>query len=306
MAIELPEQIRIDYLSDEELTAAGVRLGMLRLDTIHPLVSGNKWFKLKKNIQAAQAAHAEALLTFGGAYSNHLLATAAAAQAAGMASIGIVRGQPGPGTWSDTLKDCHSLGMDLVFASREIYSRKYDDTYLAQLKEQYPRAWIIPEGGNNEAGRAGAAAITTYLPEDSTHVAVAIGTGTTFSGIRETLDPRIALLGFPAMKGGAYLEPELKQCLSGTRDNWQLCTDYHFGGFARHTETLITFMNMFYDRYQVPLDFVYTAKMMYGITEMIRNGIFPPGSHIIGIHTGGLQGNRSLGHLLHSAATGDD
>lgn len=306
MAIELPEQIRIDYLGNEELTAAGVRLGMLRLDTIHPLVSGNKWYKLKENIQTARATGANALLTFGGAYSNHLLATAAAAQASGMASIGIVRGQPATDTWSDTLKDCHSLGMDLVFVSRETYGRKHDNAYLAQLKEQYPNARIIPEGGNNEAGRAGAAAITAYLPQQVTHVAVAIGTGATFAGIRETLDPRIALLGFPAMKGGAYLEPELRHCISAAMDNWQLCTGYHFGGFARHTEALITFMNMFYDRYQVPLDFVYTAKMMYGITEMIRNGAFPSGSHIVGIHTGGLQGNRSLGRLLHSVAAGDD
>ncbi|WP_118972355.1 1-aminocyclopropane-1-carboxylate deaminase/D-cysteine desulfhydrase [Taibaiella koreensis] len=303
MAIKLQEQLRIDYPDDERLRHAGIRLGILRLDELHPRVSGNKWFKLEENLNAAREAGAMRLLTFGGAYSNHLLATAAAAHHLGWESIGMVRGLHAREALTGTLQECAALGMELVFLSREEYNEKESPRFLDILRSRYPQTWIIPEGGNNEAGTKGAGSITRYLPADSTHIAVAIGTGTTFAGIRATLDARIAMLGFPVMKGGAYLEAILKDRIPSTQNNWSLCDAYHFGGFGRHTEALLSFMNDFYERHRIPLDFVYTGKMMCGIFEMIEAGSLPPGSHVIAIHTGGLQGNRSIArHLCYGPA----
>lgn len=293
MAIDLEEDIRIDYLRDVWLEERQVRLGMLRLDLVHPLVSGNKWFKLKENIQAARASGRRSLLSFGGAYSNHLHALAAAAAAYGLHAIGVVRGLPGD-TLSPTLEDCRSMGMELQFVSREIYRRKEDPEYLASLQQHYPEAWLVPEGGNNEAGMSGAGAIASRIPADTGMVCLPVGTGATFSGIRAKLDRHIPMTGFTAMKGGGYLEPGIAGVLPDGQDNWRLETSFHFGGFARYDDVLLRFINGFYERHNIQLDFVYTGKMMYGIYELIRTGIIQAGTHLVCIHTGGLQGNRGL------------
>lgn len=294
MAIDLQEQVQIDYLEDALLQQHRIRMGILRLDLVHPLVSGNKWFKLKENIMAARAAGKDTLLSFGGAYSNHLHAMAAAAQAFQLKSIGIIRGFHGKDLPSETLQQCREMGMELVYVSREEYGRKTDPLYLSGLQEQYPDAWLIPEGGNNEAGFSGAGTIAAYIPAAATMVALPIGTGTTFCGIRHQLDKDIAMLGFPVMKGGDYLHAELSARIDPGQDNWMLETAMHFGGFAKHTPELLHFMNRFYAIHRIPLDFVYTGKMIYGVEQMIRDGRIADGSHIICIHTGGLQGNRSV------------
>lgn len=294
MAIDLREQVQIDYLEDALLQQHRIRMGMLRLDLVHPLVSGNKWFKLKENIRAARVAGKDTLLSFGGAYSNHLHAMAAAAQAFQLKSTGIIRGFHGKDLPSETLQQCREMGMELVYVSREEYSKKADPSYLSGLQEQYPDAWLIPEGGNNEAGFSGAGTIAAYIPADATMVALPIGTGTTFCGIRQQLDKGIAMLGFPVMKGGDYLYAELSAQIDPGQDNWMLETAMHFGGFAKHTPELLHFMNRFYAIHRIPLDFVYTGKMIYGVEQMIRDGRIADGSHIICIHTGGLQGNRSV------------
>jgi 1-aminocyclopropane-1-carboxylate deaminase len=297
MAIEL-QDICIDYIREELLERAGVRLGILRLDAIHPLVSGNKWFKLKENIKLAQAADATTLLTFGGAFSNHLLAAAAAARELGLSSAGIVRGWHGRDNPSPTLQQCAALDMQLEYVSRETYQRKNDADYLGLLRERYPGAYIIPEGGDNEAGIHGAMAIAGYIPQDAHIVAAAIGTGTTFTGILKGLDGSRQVLGFPVMKGGRYLQEAIARQAPNTTSRWLLQDQYHFGGFARYTASLLAFMNRFYQQHGIPLDFVYTGKMIYGIFDMISKGVIPPGSHMIAVHTGGLQGNRSVSHLL--------
>ena len=298
MAIELQEHICIDYIQEELLEEAGIRFGILRLDAIHPLVSGNKWFKLKENIRLAQAAGANGLLTFGGAFSNHLLATAAAAKTLGFSATGIVRGFHGRDNISPTLQHCAALGMQLQYVSREEYQQKNDPHYLYKLQHRYPGAYIIPEGGDNEAGVQGAMAIAGYIPPEADIVTVAVGTGTTFTGILKALAGSRQLLGFPAMKGGMYLQQQIAQQVPKALDNWQLKDEYHFGGFARYSDTLLDFMNHFYQQHNIRLDFVYTAKMIYGIFDMIRKGAIPANSHIIAVHTGGLQGNQSIGHLL--------
>lgn len=298
MAIDLQEKIRIDIIEDELLRLKGVQLSILRLDEIHPLVSGNKWFKLKENIKDAIATGSRSLLTFGGAYSNHLSATAFAAQAFGLGAVGVVRGLHGKENLTETLKQCEAMGMQLQFVSRNDYAQKESSSFLTSLRIQYPDTYIIPEGGDNEAGIKGAGEIADYIPETATYVALPVGTGTTFAGIRNSLNSRVNMLGFTAVKGGEYLAGEIREKLHTDDEHWQLITSHHFGGFARYNPELIAFMNEFYKLHKVPLDMVYTAKMMYGIYDMVQRDFFPKGTNIVCIHTGGLQGNSAVSQYL--------
>jgi 1-aminocyclopropane-1-carboxylate deaminase len=191
------------------------------------------------------------------------------------------------------------MGMQLHFISRADYSRKETDVFLTSISQRFPQAYIIPEGGNNENGRKGTEEIAALIPLSYRHVALPVGTGATFSGIRNALHKDIQILGFTAMKGGGYLEGTIKESLKEPLPNWELITDYHFGGFAKHDRVLIDFMNAFYGKFKVPLDMVYTSKMMAGIFDLIKSGKFPKGSKILCIHTGGLQGNHSIKDLLH-------
>jgi 1-aminocyclopropane-1-carboxylate deaminase len=306
MAIDLREDIGISYIQEEFLEARNIRLGLLRLDQVHPVVSGNKWFKLKENIKAAIAGKHNSILTFGGAYSNHLVAAAAAAaKACNIRSIGIVRGHHAGAAPTATLHQCMKMGMQLYYAGREEYRLKDNEDYLSGLRATYNNPFIIPEGGNNEYGLKGSKDIAAYIPPGTTTVAVAIGTGTTFRGLRSTLPVTVDMIGFPAMKGGAYLGEEIGRQLPASTFNWQLACDYHFGGFAKHSPELITFLNDFFGRHRIPLDFVYTGKMMFGLLDLIRTQQIPEGSQIIAIHTGGLQGNSSLSGKLQYVTLSD-
>lgn len=265
---------------------------MLRLDRLHAVVSGNKWFKLKLNLEAALDAHHQQILTFGGAYSNHLVATAAAAQAAGIASIGIVRGLTGDTSLTPTLAACASYGMRLHFFSHADYARKEDPAFLESLQVQFGRSYMIPEGGNNDPGRKGVEAIASLIPEGATTVCLPVGTGTTFAGLRNALPPSVTLMGFTAMKGGEYLVPQISAHLHHPEPaSWKLQTAWAGRGFARTTPAQIDFMRCFYQATGIPLDIVYTGKMMMGVQELIAQGAFAEGEKICCIHTGGLQGN---------------
>jgi len=299
MDIKLQQTIRLDYLSDPRLQERKIRLALLRLDLIHPLISGNKWFKLKENLKLAIAEKAASVLTFGGAYSNHLIATAAATKAAGLHSIGVVRGWHGAAQENPTLEACRALDMQLKFISREEYREKDSAAFQERIGREFPRSFVIPEGGNNAAGISGAAEIASYLPAEASHVALAVGTGTTMAGMALALPQKVPLLGFCALKNGEYLKNKLHQLID--HPYWELFTDAHEGGFAKHNTALISWMNLFYEQQQIPLDFVYTAKMMKRMFTLIESDYFPSGSHIICIHTGGLQGNSSIAqHLCYS------
>ncbi len=270
-----------------------IQVDMLRLDLIHQVVSGNKWYKLRNNIEHAIEQGRNTILTFGGVYSNHLSATAGAAKAYGLSSIGIVRGDEGQIT--ETMKQCRDRGMDLYFISREDYKQKADPDFLQQLSEQFDRPYIIPEGGANEHGRLGAEKIEWEIPEGYTHVCVGVGTGTTFIGLRNALPADVSLLGFVPMKQGKYLADEIRSFLREGRDtNWTLFDEWHFGGFGKSNDELVAFMNEFYSVNEIPLDLVYTAKMMYGVRAMLADGYFPEGARVLCVHTGGLQGNSSV------------
>lgn len=270
----------------------GLDCAMLRLDLLHPQVSGNKWYKLKHNISAAQQQGKTMLLSFGGAYSNHLLALAAAAAHYGMSSRGIVRGLYAERALTPVLQQCREYGMQLEFLERQAYDQKTDPGYTAQLSSRYPDAFIIPEGGANAAGRAGAGEIAELVPSVFTHIAVSVGTGTTFIGLRNALPSGQQLLGFVPMKGGRYLEPEIRACLlPGKQVHWSLTDDWHFGGFGKTDPELLSYLHSFEQQYGFRLDKVYTAKMMYGLQRIAGSGGFPSGSRILAIHTGGLGGN---------------
>lgn len=271
------------------------QIDILRLDVLHPVVSGNKWYKLKRNIIFAKEHSFKSILTFDGGYSNHLVATAAAAQYHGLRAIGIVRGQYSQVT--PTLQVCQQYGMQLAFVPQHEYKLKTDEVWLNELLKKYENPFLIPEGGANEQGREGAAEIARYIHRDYTHVCLSAGTGTTFIGLRNALPEEQYMIGYVPMRGGTYLKSEIAPFVSG-KNNWQLFDDFHFGGFGKYTDELINFMNKFYEQHHIPLDVVYTAKMMYGIEHQLARGIFPASAKILCVHTGGLQGNASVSHRL--------
>ncbi len=272
---------------------------MLRLDVIHPIVSGNKWYKLQHYLSDATKKGADTILTFGGAYSNHLMATAAAANQHGFKSIGIVRGLHSKANLTQTLQDCIALGMQLHFVERSDYDKKNDTDYLQSLQAQYPNAYIISEGGAGELGVVGSKTIADYIPKHYTHICLSVGTGTTLAGIRLALSEHIKVHGYVPMKGGNYVQETINAYLPNSlQQSYTLHDDWHIGGFGKHTEEQLAFMNSFYETNNIPLDMVYTAKMMMGIAVQLKAGCFPQEAQILCIHTGGLQGNSSIQHKL--------
>ncbi|MCB0699376.1 MAG: pyridoxal-phosphate dependent enzyme [Chitinophagaceae bacterium] len=272
-------------------------IDILRLDVVHKHVSGNKWYKLKENVQHCLDNNIDTLITFGGGYSNHLAATAVAAEYFGLKCIGIVRGDYSGDRMTDTLRHCIGYGMELTFVSYEEYKLKDDREWLNTLTDKYPNSFIVPEGGANELGRLGIAAIAEYISDTYTHIAVSVGTGTTLVGLVNALPEYQKVYGYVPMKGGSYLEEELNVLVNGEKC-FQLFDDWHFGGFGKHTDDLVQFMNEFYSLNDIPLDIVYTAKMMYGIQKQLDANIFDKDSKLLCIHTGGLQGNSTIANKL--------
>ncbi|MES2703039.1 MAG: 1-aminocyclopropane-1-carboxylate deaminase/D-cysteine desulfhydrase [Bacteroidota bacterium] len=270
---------------------------MLRLDLVHSVVSGNKWYKLRLNIHEAVERGYKAILTFGGGYSNHLVATAFAAKLHGLKSIGIVRGRHDELT--PTLQQCIGYGMELIFVTHDDYKNKDQPDWARTLVSHFDELLIIPEGGANGWGRKGAGLITRFISPGYTHVVLSVGTGTTFAGIRNNLPTYQQMLGFVPMKQGTYLSEHINPYLSTDANrNWQLTDDWHFGGFGKWNESLLLFMNGFYQMNNIPLDIIYTSKMMYGLQQMIANDSFNAADRILCIHSGGLQGNSSVAKWL--------
>jgi len=268
-------------------------IDMLRLDVLHPVISGNKWFKLRLNIPHAIDCGFKTIVTFGGGYSNHLAATAFAAKIYGIKSVGIVRGRYD--VLTPTLAQCKESGMELIFVTKEEYENKEDAAWIREMAAHFDELFIIPEGGANEWGRLGAGLIDRFVNASYTHIAVSVGTGTTLIGLRNKLDNKQQILGFAPMKQGAYLSGYITEHLHADKNtNWQLFDDWHFGGFGKWNAELLQFMNDFYRNNNIPLDIVYTSKMMYGIRQMVADGFFPPDARILCIHSGGLQGNVSV------------
>jgi 1-aminocyclopropane-1-carboxylate deaminase len=285
-----------DQLKDELFLQKQVTVTVLRLDKLHPVVSGNKLFKLHYFLEEALATGQKAILTFGGAYSNHLVATAYACRYAGLNSIGIVRGERPP-QLSHTLQQCIGYGMQLKFISREEYAMKDDEDLTQTLLDQFGDCMIIPEGGYHPLGAKGAGLIMDLAAGGNfTHVCTAIGTATTLAGLLAKAEKYQQIVGIPVLKGMTDIPGRVDFLTGdpGKNDQLTILDNYHFGGYAKKTPELIQFMNDCWNKYELPLDFVYTAKMFYAVMETLQRDHFPPQSRILCLHTGGLQGNESL------------
>lgn len=271
----------------------GTQLHLKRIDLIHPTISGNKYYKLQYNLIEAKKQGLQTLLTFGGAYSNHIAAVAAAGQAYGFQTIGIIRGEELADKIQDnpTLKLAQIQDMRLHFVSRTDYRRKTDHDFIAQLKQQFGEFYFIPEGGTNAFAIQGCEEILTEQDkQDFDYVCCAVGTGGTIAGIINASHDQQKIIGFPALKGD-FLADEIKQWT--TRTNWDLCLDYHFGGYAKTTPELLEFIQNFQHQTGIEIEPIYTGKMLFGLFDLIEMDYFPENSRILAIHTGGLQGNLS-------------
>ncbi|KQB38860.1 1-aminocyclopropane-1-carboxylate deaminase-like protein [Flavobacterium daejeonense] len=260
-----------------------------REDLLHPVVSGNKFRKLKYNLLQAKAENKETLLTFGGAFSNHIAAVAYAAQEQGFRSVGVVRGDElNEKTDSNpTLQFAKECGMQFEFVSREAYRHKTEAAFLEELKAKFGDFYLVPEGGTNALAIKGCQEILTEEDAKFDYICCAVGTGGTISGIINSALSHQKVLGFPALKGN-FLQDEIR--IFAENDNWELINDYHFGGYAKINEELVHFINQFYEDTKIPLDPVYTGKMVFGVLDLIQKDFFPAHSNILLIHTGGLQG----------------
>jgi 1-aminocyclopropane-1-carboxylate deaminase len=284
----------IAELKAKQYEQQNVSVSMLRLDEIHPVISGNKLFKLYYFLEEAKNNPSKKIITFGGAYSNHLAATAFACSKSNLQCIAFVRGGK-PEMLSPTLSFCIENKMKLEFISREDYTKINDDHFLEQLKNKYGEFIWVPEGGFSIKGARGAELITQFYNDANyTHVCLAVGTATTFAGIINGSNKDSETIGFSVLKNMHDINKRLEELQVDSKKKYSFNGDYHFGGYAKKTPELIDFINNFYVCHKIPLDFVYTGKLMFGVNDLIQKNYFPSGSKILCIHTGGLQGNNSL------------
>lgn len=274
-----------------------ISLYIKREDLLHPYVSGNKLRKLKYNLLQAKNENKQTLLTFGGAFSNHILAVAAAGKEQGFETIGIIRGEELQDKISEnpTLQKAQDFGMVFKFVGREIYREKNNPEFIQQLAEKFGHFYLIPEGGTNDLAVKGCEEILTATDEKFDYICCAVGTGGTISGLINCSKNSQQVLGFPALNGD-FLREDI--CKFVSKLNWDLITAYHFGGYAKVSEELILFINEFYQKHKIPLDPIYTGKMMFGVMDLIDKNYFPENSKILVIHTGGLQGIAGMNNLL--------
>jgi 1-aminocyclopropane-1-carboxylate deaminase len=274
-----------------------VSLYIKREDLLHPLMSGNKFRKLKYNLAQAKEENKETLLTFGGAFSNHILAVAAAGNEYGFNTIGIIRGEELKDKFLDnpTLKKAQELGMIFEFVSREAFREKSSSKFLESLIAKFGDIYVIPEGGTNSLAVKGCEEILGFSDEIFDYICCSVGTGGTISGIINCSKGSQQVLGFPALKGD-FLTEDI--CKFASKSNWSLNTDYHFEGYGKVSEALIRFINEFYHSHNIPLDPVYTGKMAFGVLDLISKNYFPEHSKILMIHTGGLQGIAGMNKVL--------
>ena len=282
------QQVILPILEEKKVT-----LFIKREDLIHPFVSGNKFRKLKYNLQEAKKLKKKALLTFGGAYSNHIAATAVAGKLGGFKTFGIIRGDELGKNLKETLeenatlREAHKNGMKFHFVSRELYRQKSSFGFIEKMKNKWGDFYVIPEGGTNCLAVDGCEEILTKEDSEFDYICSAVGTGGTIAGLIKSLKKHHKVIGFPALKGN-FLSEEIKK-YTVKNNNWSLQKAYHFGGYAKYNEELITFINDFKKETTILLDPVYTAKMVFGILDLIKKDTFTEGTKILAIHTGGIQ-----------------
>ena len=305
----------LQKINDPEIANYGVELFVYRIDLIHPQISGNKWFKLKYNLVEAESKGYKKLLTFGGAFSNHIYATAAAGKIFGFKTIGMIRGEKHL-PLNPTLSFAEDCGMEFHYLDRTVYRRRYDKDFLIELEKKIPGAYFIPEGGTNLLAVQGCTEIHQNIKLDFDIVCSPCGTGGTLAGIVCGLNERRRALGFSVLKGGEFLNNNvrdlIKQFVNYSKTNremaqpsrslgvnhsidlegynWEINLDYHFDGYAKINRELIEFTKNFEKVNNIPLDPVYTGKMMFGVYDLIKKNYYKEGTKIVAVHTGGLQG----------------
>ena len=291
----LPVIPPLQELSDSLLIQKKLRVFILREDLIHSYISGNKWRKLYYNIQEAKQQRLDCLITFGGAFSNHIAATASAGKEFGFKTIGFIRGEEHL-PLNSTLSYAKSCGMEFRYLTRSDYRLKETSTFLNSILKNDKNFYLLPEGGTNCFAVKGCEEILTDLPVDFDYVCCACGTGGTISGIINSLKSDQKAIGFPALKGGGFLKDEIEKYV--TNSQWELNLNYHFGGYAKVKPELINFINSFKTKHKISLDPVYTGKMLFGLWDLIEKDYFRAGSTIIAVHTGGLQGIAGMNNRL--------
>ena len=278
------QEISLSLLKEKK-----IRLFIKRIDKVHPFVSGNKWYKLKYNLKVAKEKGFKTLLTFGGAYSNHIVATSCAAKENSFQSIAIIRGEEQL-SLNPTLSFAMENGMELHYVSRSDYRLKHTSNFIISLKEKFGDFYLVPEGGTNDLAIKGTAEILDKMDKQD-YICCAVGTGGTIAGIINASDNKQKIIGFPAIKGFDTLQKDIESWTN--KQNWKLINDY-CGGYAKVNEELVAFIHQFNLAHNIPLDTVYTGKMMMGIFDLIGQDYFVKGSSILAIHTGGLQGNKGM------------
>lgn len=274
-----------------------IEVWMKREDLIHPFISGNKYRKLKYNLEDAQNRSFKRLLTFGGAYSNHIAAVAYAGKLYNFETIGIIRGEELEREIDNnpTLNFARENGMKFKFISRSDYQNKENQNFIDELFIEYENPYIIPEGGTNNLAIKGCEEILDNEDDQFNYIACAVGTGGTISGIINSSKVHQKILGFPALKGD-FLKDAIR--IFAQNNNWELITDYHFGGYGKVSEELIIFMNNISKQNHFLLDPVYTAKLTFGVMDLLNKNYFPEGSKILLVHTGGIQGIEGMNKIL--------
>ncbi|MEH6620881.1 1-aminocyclopropane-1-carboxylate deaminase/D-cysteine desulfhydrase [Maribacter arcticus] len=274
-----------------------VTLAIKREDLLHPFISGNKYRKLKYNLLEANKMGCHTILTFGGAFSNHIAATAYSAKEKGFNSIGIIRGEELRESWREntTLLKAHEDGMIFKFVSRGDYRKKEETSFLSDLKKEFGDFYLVPEGGTNELAVKGCQEILVSGDEKFDFICTSVGTGGTVAGLINSSFPHQKVLGFSSLKGDFLIE-NIEKITNNSR--WELVSGYHFGGYAKISQELIHFINDFKEQNHIPLDPIYTGKMMFGLFDMVLRDTFAKGTKILIIHTGGLQGIAGMNSVL--------
>lgn len=297
----LPDQNLIPSISytpifDPLFEKVNTSLFLARLELLPYPGSGNKTFKLKYNLLEARAKGFDTLITFGGAYSNHLYATAESAKHLGFKSVGIVRGEPNAAL-NETLNYCQQQGMQLVYMSREDYRKKNDPAFIQSwlTSHHIPLGYLIPEGGTNRFAVQGVAELIPQLPEHTDIIVTAVGTGGTMAGLISGMHTTQSTWGIAALKGSDFLYQDVQHLLHASgnekaaQKDWKIIGDYHLGGYAKCPEELVLFIRSFYQQHHILLDPIYTGKMMYGLFDLAQKGLIPSGKKIVALHTGGIQ-----------------
>jgi 1-aminocyclopropane-1-carboxylate deaminase len=293
----------LQSIDDPVFRRAGIRCSILRLDTFSSYANGNKFFKLKQNILQAKAQGFTRMLSFGGAFSNHIHALALAGRHFGISTVGIVRGD-NLSVLNPTLTDAVAAGMELQFISRQDYKRRNDADFLNYVRGQYPDCFVVPEGGSNVLGVQGCMEIIDHIHSHEVGrggvIVVPCGTAATLAGIAAACDNGEKVLGFSVLKNSHYLDAEVEKFIADlsieSRDNWTISHDYHCGGYAKLSTELVSFIDKFEQQHNIPIEPVYTGKMLFGLHQMLQlpQQSIAAGTHVIAVHTGGLQGGRGM------------